>query len=99
MEELRGVLRAQRVDAAHVVDDLAAAHAGREGVLVEEVAARDLRAALRHGLGGFVGPGERHDVVAALAQAGQQGAADETAPAGEEDTAHRSDSEPAKRPK
>ena len=97
MEELRGVVRAQRVDAAHVVEQVAPLHGGGHRVLVEEVAARDLRAALRHGCGGGVGPGERDDVVTVLSEAGEQRAADQPAPAGEEHAAHCSDKESEKR--
>ena len=59
---------------------LAAAHPGGERVLVERVAAHDLRAPCASSLRRRrVGARERDDLVAALEQRGQQRAADEPA--------------------
>ena len=49
VEQGGGVLRAHRVDARHVVEQLAARHARRERVLVEDVAARHASSPARPG--------------------------------------------------
>jgi hypothetical protein len=98
VEELGRVVRAQRVDAGHVVEQLAALHAGGERVLVERVAAHHARAALLELGGRVVGAGQRDDLVALLGEAGEQRAADDPAAARQEDARHaagRSDSDEA----
>ena len=88
VEQRGGVLRAERVDARDVVEQLAARHPGGERVLVEDVAARDARPAGGERPLGGVRAGERHDLVAALDEPGGERAADQPAAPGQEDAAH-----------
>jgi hypothetical protein len=89
VEERDRVVGAERVDARDVVGERAAAHRQRERLLVQDVPARDLRAAIGERLRRAVGAGERHHLLAALEQAREQRLADEAAAARDEDARHR----------
>ena len=90
VQEQRGVLGAERVDAGDVVEQRAVRHPIGERVLVERVAADDVVDAFGLELGGRgVVAGERHDVVAAGQERLGERAADQPAAAGEEDARHR----------
>jgi hypothetical protein len=85
VEQRRRIVRAHRVDAGDVVQQLATGHAAGEGVLVEHVAAHDARAELRQLALRGVGARERDRLVPALRQPAGERATDQPAPAGQED--------------
>ena len=85
VEHRRGVAEAERVDAGCVVDDLAAAHRGGEGLEVEDVAANRLGAQLAEGARRVIGPGQGLDRPAVGEEPLDDRTAEEPRPAGDED--------------